>query len=150
MQADRKACATNTGSKPKIYINAGAISNAFGISDSTENAQKMQCFKCNPPLHKPPGAMKLCPNCEAEAEQTAIAFFDNFRRHRTVYKLNRYCFSCSEWKTEAMMSKQLQICRICADKLKSKGATAQNNFIAHALNNFHKKLKGVTNEQNRF
>ncbi len=108
MQADRKACATNTGSKPKIYINAGAISNAFGISDSTENAQKMQCFKCNPPLHKPPGAMKLCPNCEAEAEQMAITFFDNFRYHHKVIKLDRYCFACSSPKSEALTSEQFR------------------------------------------
>ncbi len=150
MNEQNKRSATNAPSKPKIYINAGADNKCFGISDSTETAQKMQCFKCNPPLHKPPGAMKLCPNCEAEAEQTAITFFDNFRYHHKVIKLDRYCFACSSPKSEAMMSNQLQICRICADKLKSKGATAQNNFIAHALNNFHKKLKGVTNEQNRF
>ena len=130
--------------KPKIYINAGAINKCFSISDSTENSQKTQCFKCNPPLHKPSGAMKLCPNCEAEAQQTATAFFDNFRRHRTVYKLDRYCFACNSPKSKAMMSKVLPICRGCAGELKLKGATAKNNFIARTLNNFHKKLKGAT------
>ncbi len=133
--------ATVTSFKPKTYINVGTDNKCFGISDSTENTQKIQCQKCNPPLNKPPGATELCANCEAEEKQTATAFFDNFRRHRTVYKLNRYCFSCSEWKTEAMMSKQLQICRICAGELKTRGATARSNFIARTLNNFHKKLK---------
>ncbi len=117
-------------------------SNGLSAFDSTQNSKDLQCEICNPPLHKPRGAMKFCQNCEAEAEQTATAFFDNFRRHRTVYKLNRYCFSCSEWKTEAVMSKQLQICRICAGELKTRGATARSNFIARTLNNFHKKLKG--------
>ncbi len=128
-------------SKNQNFNNAGCIAKLFDVFDSTENGNEKQCYKCSPPLSEPRGKAKLCPNCEAEAKQTATAFFDNFRRHRTVYKLNRYCFSCSEWKTEAVMSKQLQICRICAGELKTRGATARSNFIARTLNNFHKKLK---------
>ncbi len=130
-------------SKNQNFNNAGGIAKGFDVFNYAENGGEKQCQKCNPPLHKLNGAIKLCANCESEQKQTVTTFFNNFRRHHKVIKLDRYCFACSSPKSEAMMSNQLQICRICADKLKSKGATAQNNFIARTLNNIHKKLKGA-------
>ncbi len=143
MQINRKACATNTGSKPKIYINAGANNKCFGISDSIENAQKIQCCKCNPPLSEPRGKAKLCPNCEAEQKQTAITFFDNFRRHRKIVRLDCWCYSCNQPKSSAMMSKSLPICRLCANEMKIKGATAQNNFVEKVKASVGRRLKAV-------
>lgn len=133
--------ATVTSFKPKIYINAGANNKCFSISDSTENTKKIQCQKCNPPLNKPPGATELCANCEAEEKQTAQTFFNNFKKHRTIKKIDCRCDHCNKPKAATMMSKRLPICRICENDLKSKGATAQNLFIARTLNNIHRKLK---------
>jgi len=119
-------------------------SNGLSVFDYAENNDKKQCNLCNPPISRPRGATELCANCEAEQKQSATNFFDNFRRHRKVIKLDRYCFACATPKSEARMSKIVPICRICAGELQAKGATAQNNFIARAVNNFHKKLKAVT------
>lgn len=117
-------------------------SNGLSAFDSTQNHKNLQCGKCNPPIYKRSGAIKLCANCEAEAAQTAAAFFDNFRQHRKVTRLDCYCFACSTPKSSAVMSKVLPICRCCAGELKSKNATAKNKIIALTLNNFLKKLKG--------
>lgn len=130
-------------SKNRNFNNAGSIAKCFDIFDFTEKRQEIQCQKCNPLISKPSGAVKLCANCEAESKETATVFFDNFRQHRRIIKLNRYCFACSSPKSEAMMSKVLPICSGCAGELRAKGATARNNFIARTLNNFHKKLKGA-------
>ena len=129
---------------------AGGKQKAFDVFNYAENGNEKQCLKCNPPLHKLNGAIKLCANCEAERQETATAFFENFRRYRRVVSLDCYCFACNSPKSKAMMSKVLPICRGCAGELKSKGATAKNNFIARTLNNFHKKLKGQQYESRKF
>ncbi len=131
-------------SRNQNQINAGGIEKHFDVFNYAENGNEKQCLKCNPPLHKLNGAIKLCANCEAERQETATAFFENFRRYRRVVRLDCYCFACNSPKSKAMMSKVLPICRGCAGELKLKGATAKNNFIARTLNNFHKKLKGAT------
>ncbi len=128
---------------PKIYLNAGADNKCFGISDSTENVEKVQCQKCNPPLSKLRGAFRPCADCRNETERTATAFFDNFRRHRKVIPLDRFCDNCEKPKTSAMMSKRFSICRQCADKLKTTTGAAHNRIIAQILNNIHKRLKTV-------
>jgi len=143
MNKNKKAQRVTTEglSRNQNQINAGGIEKHFDVFNYAENGNEKQCQKCNPPLHKPSGAMKFCQNCEAEAEQTAQTFFSNFKKHRTIKKLDCRCGYCSKPKTAAMMSKRLPICRICENDLKSKGATAQNLFIARTLNNIHKKLK---------
>lgn len=131
------------GIQSKNLITFGGNQNGFDISNNIENPEKIQCSKCSPPLSKPRGEIRLCGDCQAEAAQTATAFFDNFRQHHKVIVLDRFCFACNTAKSSAMMSKVLPICRGCAGELKLKGATAKNNFIARTLNNFHKKLKGA-------
>jgi len=143
MNEQNKRSVRSAPSKPKNYINAGANNKHFGISDSTENAQKIQCQNCNPPLNKPPGATELCVNCEAEQKQTAITFFDNFRRHRKIVRLDCWCYSCNQPKSSAMMSKSLPICRLCANEMKTKGATAQNNFVEKVKASVGRRLKAV-------
>ncbi len=127
-------------------IHAGGISKPFDVLNSNQHRSETQvfCDKCNPTTSKPNGVMKLCANCEAERQETATAFYDNFRRYRRIVKLDRHCFACNSPKSSAKMSKFLPICRGCAGELKLKGATARSNFIARTLNNFHKKLKEVT------
>ncbi len=131
------------GIESKLNLTLDGKFKGFDVFDSIENPQKIQCQKCNPTISKPHNPAKLCENCEAEQEQTATTFFDNFRRHRKVIKLDCFCFACGTPKSKSMMSKVLPICRTCAGELKTKGATAQSNFIARTLNNFHKKLKEV-------
>jgi hypothetical protein len=128
-------------SENQNQINAGGIEKSFDVFHDTETAAKLQCLKCNPPLVKPHGAPKLCPSCQIETDQTTEMFFNNFKRHRRIYKLDCLCFGCKARKTSAMMSKIFSTCRCCADELKAKGATAQSNFISRATNNFFRELK---------
>ncbi|MDQ3748663.1 MAG: hypothetical protein M3367_06585 [Acidobacteriota bacterium] len=137
------AASDREGIQSKLNLTLDGKFNGFDVFNHTENSEKIQCDKCKPKNSKPSGVIKLCANCEAERKETATVFFDNFRRHCRVIKLDRFCFSCDTPKSSAMMSKVLPICRGCAGELKIKGATARNNFIARTLNNFHRKLKGA-------
>jgi protein-arginine kinase activator protein McsA len=79
MNRQTKGSAVNTPSKPKTFINAGAINKAFDVSDFTENANKKQCNSCNPTTAKPSDAIKLCANCQDETEQTATNFVEKVK-----------------------------------------------------------------------
>lgn len=130
-------------SRNQNQINASGIEKHFDVFNYAENGNEKQCYKCSPPLSEPRGKAKLCPNCEAEQKQAAITFFDNFRRHRKIVRLDCWCYSCNQPKSSAMMSKSLPICRLCANEMKTKGVTAQNNFVEKVKASVGRRLKAV-------
>ncbi len=132
------------GIQSKLNLTLGGKFNGFDVFNHTENSEKIQCPKCNPPLSKPRGEIRLCGGCQAEAAQTATAFFDNFRQHRKVIRLDCYCFACNTPKSAAVMSKILPICRSCANELKAKSETARNNFVERVKASVGRRLKAVT------
>ena len=113
----------------------------FDISDFTENTKKSQCLRCNPPFVKPRGAAKFCADCKADGEQLETALVTNFQKHRKIVLLDRWCGGCDTMKTSAMMSKKLEICRKCAEMLKTTTGAEQRRIIAHILHNTEKKLR---------
>ncbi len=143
MKTNRKAAQSAIWNGLENQLIAGGNQSDF-VFDCRENHQQNQAIKCdlcNPSLEKPRGAAKLCPKCEVDRERTAQTFFENFKKHGRVYKLDCFCFACNSRKTSAMMAKIIPICRKCADELKTKGTIAQSNFISRATNNFLREIK---------
>ena len=142
-QASEKASADTTrkGFESNLKNTFGGKFQGFGIFNSTESLEKSQCPKCSPPFIKPRGATKFCGDCKADGERLKASLLANFQKHRKVVSLDRWCAGCDTTKTAAMMSKKLEICRKCAEKLKTTTGAEQRRIIAHILHNTEKKLR---------
>jgi len=99
------------GSKPKTFINAGAINNAFDVCNITEKREELQAnlLAVMKPTHK-------------------------------VIRLYR-CFGCDKNFALRRMSSCLILCRGCHTSAQDKGKTAQRNFTAKTLNAIHGFLR---------
>lgn len=95
------------GSKPKTFINAGAINNAFDVFDNTEKREELQS-----------GLLAV------------------MKPAKKVVRLYR-CFGCQKNFALLKMSNCLVLCRCCHTATQDKGKTAKNNFTAKTLNSIH-------------
>jgi len=135
--------ATVTSSKPKTFINAGAVNMAFDVSDFAENSEKMQakCALWNPPLQTKSGRVKLCVNCAASGQKLAAQLFAALNQPRKVICLQR-CFACNGNFAPSKFSTFFGICQRCfAERDQSK--LARGNFAERVARNVRRVLGGV-------
>ncbi len=118
----------------------GGDSNGLSVFDYAESPEKLQCPLCCPTVS---GAAKLCPDCQAEQDRRRGEIVQLFTTPFKVIKLTARCFSCNRGMSAARMSSGRVICRTCADELKTKGATARNNFVEKVKANVGRFLKEV-------
>ncbi len=115
----------------------------FDVFNHNENVPKTQCSLCHPTLSKPCGVARLCPTCESAQEKRKAELTEMLTTPPTVRRLDRRCFACNRGLTPSRMASGSIICRPCADELRTKGATAQNNFVEKVKANVGRFLKGV-------
>jgi hypothetical protein len=79
------------------------------------------------------------------AENTEILqqnLTEHLSQNKKVVRLHR-CLGCGKAKTPAKFSIFYGVCKSCLSEVKSKGKLAQSNFIARAVNNLQRSLKGA-------
>ena len=122
------------------FESLGGNSNKFFILNYAEKDQKLQCQLCG---EITTGAT-LCPDCEAEQNRRRTEIVNLFTTPPKIIKLTARCFSCNRAMTAARMASGRIICRTCAGELKTKGATARNNFVEKVKANVGRFLKEVS------
>lgn len=145
MNRQTKAGATNTGFKPKTFLNAGAISNAFDVFNSKQNRSETQtiCDLCRPNLQtKTSSTARLCPNCTAAQNRLESELLAQLIKPRKIIRLHR-CSGCWRCVTPLKFSRDWGICKSCVADVQEKSKLARSNFIERAVNNFRKMLQGV-------
>lgn len=127
-------------------INAGGENQSDFVFDfATKTVEKQECEKCHPHLAakaKRGARIKLCADCAGQTETTATAIFENIAAPRKVVRLQK-CSGCGECKAPSKFSVFYSICKKCLSDNQGKSKLAQSNFIARAMNNFHKNLRGA-------
>ena len=113
----------------------------FDFSKHTDNVEKIQCQKCHPPLSKPRGELKLCSDCTAQATKLGEQIFQHISRPRRVVKLQR-CFACDGCFSPLKFSTYFGICKKCLGN-RDEPVPVRRKFVAHALNNISKVLRGA-------
>jgi ribosomal protein L37AE/L43A len=134
---------TREGIESKLNLTLDGKFKGFDVFNHNENVPKTQCSLCNPTLSKPCGAARLCPTCESAQEKRKAELTEMLTTPPTVKRLDRRCFACNRGLTPSRMASGSIICRPCADELRTKGATAQNNFVEKVKANVGRFLKGV-------
>lgn len=145
IQTNEKAAAgaIRNGSESKLNLTLDGKFNGFDVFNHNENVPKTQCSLCHPTLSKPCGVVRLCPTCESAQEKRKVELTEMLTTPLTVRRLDRRCFACNRGLTPSRMASGSIICRPCADELRTKGATAQNNFVEKVKANVGRFLKGV-------
>lgn len=118
-------------------------SQAISALHYAEIAEKIQCEICFPAAYKPGKTTKLCPTCKTKQENRKDGLLNLLTTPAKIIKLTARCFSCNRGLTPARMASGAIICRTCAKDLRTKGATAQNNFVERVKANVGKFLKEV-------
>jgi len=145
IQTNEKAAAgaIRNGSESNLNLTLDGKFKGFDVFNYAEGATKTQCCLCHPTLSKPCGVVRLCPTCESAQEKRKVELTEMLTTPLAVRRLDRRCFACNRGLTLSRMASGSIICRPCVDELRTKGATAQNNFVEKVKANVGRFLKGV-------